>query len=184
MYSLLKGAIAMSVKKITTLSLFTALSLAVFAAESALPSPAPVPGMKLGLANIVTLILLRHFSAKEAFLVLFSRILLSSLLFGQALSLLYSLAGGLCSLLVMTFVMRILHRRLLFLTGAMGGLTHNLGQLAVAFAVTATPGVLAYAPFLVLSGIVAGLFTGLCAHFAGRRLSRLLPAFPQGPPTR
>lgn len=91
----------MSVKKLTLLSLFTTLSLAVYAAESALPPLAPVPGMKLGLANIVTLILLRHFSWKDAAAVLTARIALSALLFGQALSLLYSLAGGLLSLAVM-----------------------------------------------------------------------------------
>lgn len=136
----------MSVKKLTLLSLFTTLSLAVYAAESALPPLAPVPGMKLGLANIVTLILLRHFSWKDAAAVLTARITLSALLFGQALSLLYSLAGGLLSLAVMAVLMKLLRRRLLFLTGAMGGLFHNMGQLLTAFLITATPGVLAYLP--------------------------------------
>ena len=136
----------MSVRKTTFLALFTTLSLAIFAIESAIPPLVPIPGIKLGLANIVTLILLRHFSARDALVVLISRILLSAFLFGQALSLLYSL---------------------------MGGLTHNLGQLAVAFAITRTAGVAAYLPFLILSGIVTGLFTGLCAGFAGK----LLPSF-------
>ena len=149
------------------------LSLAIFAIESAVPPLVPIPGIKLGLANIITLILLRHFSARDALVVLISRILLSAFLFGQALSLLYSLMGGLCSLLVMAVVMKVLQKKLVFLTGAMGGLTHNLGQLAVAFAITRTAGVAAYLPFLILSGIVTGLFTGLCAGFAGK----LLPSF-------
>ena len=161
----------MSVRKTTFLALFTTLSLAIFAVESAIPPLVPIPGIKLGLANIITLILLRHFSARDALVVLISRILLSAFLFGQALSLLYSLMGGLCSLLVMAVVMKVLQKKLVFLTGAMGGLTHNLGQLAVAFAITA--GVAAYLPFLILSGIVTGLFTGLCAGFAGK----LLPSF-------
>lgn len=160
----------MSVKKLTLLSLFTTLSLAVYAAESALPPLAPVPGMKLGLANIVTLILLRHFSWKDAAAVLTARIALSALLFGQALSLLYSLAGGLLSLAVMAVLMKLLRRRLLFLTGAMGGLFHNMGQLLTAFLITATPGVLAYLPFLVLAGVLTGLFTGFCAQLAGKYL--------------
>ncbi len=163
----------MSVRKTALLALFTTLSLAIFAIESAVPPLVPIPGIKLGLANIITLILLRHFSARDALIVLISRILLSAFLFGQALSLLYSLMGGLCSLLVMAVVMKVLQKKLVFLTGAMGGLTHNLGQLAVAFAITRTAGVAAYLPFLILSGIVTGLFTGLCAGFAGK----LLPSF-------
>jgi heptaprenyl diphosphate synthase len=172
----------MSVRKTALLALFTTLSLAVYAIESAIPPLVPVPGIKLGLANIVTLLLLRSFRARDAVLVLVSRILLSSLLFGQALSLLYSLAGGLCSLCAMALVMRILQKRLIFLTGAMGGLAHNLGQLAMAFAVTRTPGVLAYLPFLIIGGILTGLFTGLCAGFAGKFLGPFLSDFPSDIP--
>ena len=112
----------MRTKKLTFLALFTTLSLAIYAAESALPPLAPIPGLKLGLANIITLVLLRHFSVRDALLVLLARILLSALLFGQALSLLYSLAGGLFSLLVMALTMKLLQKKFLFLTGATGGL--------------------------------------------------------------
>ena len=140
----------MSVRKTALLALFTTLSLAIFAIESAVPPLVPIPGIKLGLANIITLILLRHFSARDALIVLISRILMSAFLLGQALSLLYSLMGGLCSLLVMALVMKVLQKKLVFLTGAMGGLTHNLGQLAVAFAITGTAGVAAYLPFLIV----------------------------------
>ena len=164
----------MSLKKLTLLSLFTTISLAVYAIESAVPPLVPIPGIKLGLANIVTLVLLRRFRAGDALLVLCCRILLSALLFGQALSLLYSLAGGLLSLWVMAAVMRLLQKKALFLTGAMGGLTHNLGQLAMALAITRTIGVLAYLPFLILGGILTGLFTGLCAGFAGKLLAPFL----------
>lgn len=161
---------AMSVRKISLLALFTTLSLAVYAIESAVPPLVPIPGLKLGLANIVTLVLLRHFTARDALLVLSARILLCALLFGQALSLLYSLSGGLLSLLVMALVMRLLQKNLVFLTGAMGGLAHNMGQLALAFAVTSTKGVFSYGPFLILSGILTGLFTGFCAGFLGKHL--------------
>lgn len=165
----------MSTKKLTLLSLFTTLSLAIYAAESAIPPLVPLPGIKLGLANIITLILLGHFSRRDALLVLTARIALSSLLFGQALSLLYSLAGGFFSLAVMALVMKLLNKKYVFLAGAMGGLAHNAAQLLTALAVTSTPGVLAYLPFLVLSGVITGLFTGLCAQFAGRYLIPHLP---------
>lgn len=160
----------MNTKKLTMLSLYAALSLAIYAAESALPPLLPIPGMKLGLANIITLIVLRHASLKDTFLVLLTRILLSALLFGQFISLAYSLAGGLASMLVMALTMKLLAKKYTFLTGAVGGLTHNIGQLLVALALTATPGVLAYLPFLILSGILTGLFTGVAAYFADRFL--------------
>ena len=161
----------MRTKKLTLLALFATLSLAIYAAESALPPLAPIPGLKLGLANIITLVLLRHFSLRDALLVLLARILLSALLFGQALSLLYSLAGGLFSLLVMALTMKLLQKKFVFLTGAMGGLAHNVGQLLIAFAVTAAPGVFAYLPILVPGGILTGIFTGLCAGLLGKYLS-------------
>lgn len=152
-------------KKLTVLALFTALSLAIYAAECALPPLLPLPGMKLGLANIITLLLLRHYTLKETSLVLLARILLSALLFGQAVSLLYSLAGGIFSLLFMYLVNRLTGSRFPFLTGAFGGLTHNMGQLLTAFLLTRTPGVFAYLPFLLLCGILTGLFTGFAAPF-------------------
>lgn len=163
----------MSVRKTAVLALFTTISLAIFAIESAIPPLVPIPGIKLGLANIITLILLLHFTVRDALAVLVCRIMLSAFLFGQALSLLYSLAGGLCSLFLMALIRKLLGRKFVFLTGAVGGLAHNLGQLAVAFAITRTGGVLAYLPFLILGGILTGSFTGLCAGFAARHLPRL-----------
>lgn len=165
----------MSTKKLTLLAMFATISLAIYAAESAIPPLVPLPGVKLGLANVVTLILLRHFSLRDAAIVLSARIGLSALLFGQALSLLYSLAGGVLSLLVMALVMKLLCKRMVFLTGAMGGLAHNMAQLITALAVTSTPGVLAYLPFLTLSGVLTGAFTGFRAQAAGRYLMPHLP---------
>lgn len=162
----------MKTKKLIVLGLYATLSLAIYAAESALPPLAPIPGFKLGLANIITIILLRRYTFRDAALVLTVRILLSAMLFGQVLSLLYSLAGGIFSLLVMYPVNRLLQRKLPPLTGAMGGLAHNAGQLLVAFLITSTPGVLAYLPLLLPAGILTGLFTGLCAWLTDRYLPR------------
>lgn len=164
----------MSTKKLTLLALFTTISLAIYAIESAIPPLVPIPGIKLGLANIITLLLLQHFSAKEAALVLIARILLSTLLFGQAMSMMYSFAGGLLSLVLMALILKLLQKEKTYLAGAIGGLAHNLGQLCIAFLITSTGGVLAYLPFLVLSGILTGLFTGLCAGFMGRYLKKIL----------
>lgn len=164
----------MNLKKLTTLALFTALSLIIFTLESAIPPLVPIPGIKLGLANIITLLLLQNDTEKDALMVLLARTLLSTFFFSQAMSLIYSLAGGLLSLAVMAVINRLLNRRFLFLTSVTGGLTHNLGQLAAAFLLTSVPGVLVYLPFLILGGMITGLFTGLCAHFAQKYLKPFL----------
>ena len=80
-------------RKLTTLSLLAAIALALYAVESALPPIVPIPGIKLGLSNIITLVVLWKYSAKDAFFVLLVRILLATMFFGQAMSLLYSLSG-------------------------------------------------------------------------------------------
>ena len=102
----------MSLRKLTALSLYTTLSLAVYAIECAIPPLIPLPGIKLGLANIITLILLQRYTAKDTALVLTARILLSALLFGQALSLLYSLTGGVLSYAVMLLSNRMLQKNI------------------------------------------------------------------------
>lgn len=155
----------MRIQKITTLALYTTLALGIYGIESALPALVPIPGIKPGLANIITLVLLHRYTCKDTLLVLLARILLSTLLFGQAMSLLYSLAGGLACLLLMVPVSRLLCRKHIYITGIMGALAHNLAQLLVAFCITKVSGVLVYCPFLILSAIITGCFTGLCCHF-------------------
>lgn len=152
--------------------MFTTLALIIFTIESAIPPFVPVPGIKLGLANIITLVVLMSFSPKDAFFVLLTRIFLSTLLFGQAMSLLYSLAGGIFCFIAMSLVNRLLQKHFLYLTSIIGALFHNLGQILVAYLLTFVPGVFSYLPFLLLSGILTGLFTGLCAQFT---LKYLLP---------
>ncbi len=160
----------MSTKKLTTLAMFTTLALIIFTIEAAIPPLVPIPGIKLGLANIITLVLLHKYSARDAFYVLVMRILLSSFFFGQAISLLYSIVGGLVCFLAMLIIHRLLQGHFLYLVSIIGAIFHNLGQLTVAYLLTEVPGVLAYLPFLLLSGTLTGLFTGLCAHFMERYL--------------
>ena len=150
-------------RKLTTLSLLAAIALALYAVESALPPIVPIPGIKLGLSNIITLVVLWKYSAKDAFFVLLVRILLATMFFGQAMSLLYSLFA-------MLLVKRLLHGNYLFLASMTGAVFHNLGQIGVAFLLTSVPAVLVYLPFLLLSGLVTGLFIGLCARFTLRFL--------------
>lgn len=166
--------------RLTTLSLLTVLSLALYYVESLLPTLVPIPGVKLGLANLATLVVLVRYRGRDAFLVLLVRILLSSLLFGQAMSLLYSLTGGMLCLLAMIGLIRFLHvtkdahHSLLFLISIGGALAHNIGQVLVAYLITSVPGVALYLPFLGISAILTGLFIGIGAQFT----LRYLPANP------
>ncbi len=160
----------MSVKKLATLSVFTVIALTIFVAESAIPNPVPIPGIKLGLANIVTLLLLMNFTPADAFWVLMARILLSSVFSGQMITLLYSLCGGILCFAAMYAVNRFLSARFIFITSIFGALFHNIGQILIAYALTRTAGIFAYLPFLTVSGMVTGLFTGLCAYYAQKYL--------------
>lgn len=160
------------IRRLPMLAMLTAAALMIYALESMLPALVPIPGIKLGLANVVTLIVLRRYGARDAFLVLLARILLSCFFFGQLLSLLYSLCGGLLCLFVSFLVNRLLGGNALWITSMMGAVSHNLAQLFVAYLITKVPGVLAYLPFLMISAILTGLFTGLCAHFTLRHLPR------------
>lgn len=166
-----------STKQITVLALFTTIALAVYYAESLLPPIVPIPGIKLGLANIIMLILIKKASIKDAFLVLLMRILIAGFLFGQAMSLLYSLTGGIFSLVSMYLIYKLLQGHFTFLTGIFGALFHNLGQLLVAMLLVSGTAPLAYLPFFVLSSMITGTFTGLCAHYASKKLPTSL--FPQ-----
>lgn len=164
----------MKTQKITTLSLLTAMALILSLVESALPPLAPIPGIKLGLANIITLIALLNFTPADTFVVLLVRILLSSFFAGQAMSLIYSLTGGILCFIAMLIVNRILHGHYVFLTSITGGIFHNLGQLLAAWMITRVAGVLTYLPILLISGILTGLFTGLCAFYSQKYLAPVL----------
>lgn len=161
-----------SIQRLTALSLLTAAALMIYAIECMLPTLVPIPGIKLGLANVVTLIVLKRYGARDALLVLLSRILLSACFFGSLLSLTYSMCGGLFCLLILWLVNRLLAGHYLFLTSITGAIAHNLAQITVAFFLTNVGGVFIYLPFLMISACITGLFTGLCAQFTLKHLPR------------
>lgn len=157
-------------RRITQAALLTAIALTIFMAEAQLPPLVPLPGVKLGLANIVTVYAMLMLGPGDTLLILLSRILLGAMFSGQMMTVLYSLGGGLLSYLVLLLLCRALDRNLLWACSPVSALFHNLGQLLVAAAVTKTWAVLAYLPYLVLSGLMTGLFTGVCAQLLVRRL--------------
>ncbi|MDU1028139.1 MAG: Gx transporter family protein [Clostridiales bacterium] len=165
----------MSVKRTVTLALLTAIALIIFVIEAQIPPILPaVPGIKMGLANIVSLFTLFWLGRKDAYLVLIVRILLGAIFAGTGVTLLYSLAGGLLSLSIIAIFRRAFSINALWIPSALGGVLHNLGQLACAAWLMHTWAVLAYLPVLIFAGTLSGLFTGIAAGQVVRH-----PAFKQ-----
>ena len=158
-------------KQLAHMALLTAIALAIHVAEAQIPAPVPIPGVKLGLANIVTVYAMFCIGPGPALMILVARILLGSL-FGSVMSLFYSLAGGLLCWCVMLLLRRVLTRKQIWVASVIGAVFHNIGQILVAIVVTGTPAIVSYLPILLLSGIAAGLFTGFAAQFLVNRMDR------------
>ena len=145
------------------MALYIAISLVLSWLETMIPIPLPIPGAKIGLANIVTLLALLTLSPLETLLILVSRIFLSGFLFGSFASILYALAGGLLSFVTMLFLKKFGQSRIAIPVISMtGAIAHNTGQLAVAALVTQTPNLFVfYWPPLIIIAIPVGLLTGI-----------------------
>lgn len=160
-------------KKMVLLGILVALALALYVAERMIPIPIlPVPGVKLGLANIVTLVAIFMFSFQEVLLFVIVRTLLSSLFGGGLSGFMFSLSGGLLSMLVMYLLIRFAaHWLSLPGISVIGALFHNLGQLLVAAVIVKTFGILLYLPLLIASAGLTGLAVGFTTLMLLRALS-------------
>ena len=160
-------------RRITLLALLTAIALTIFMVEAQIPVPIAVPGVKLGLANIVTVFAVFLLGPADALLVLVARVFLGAVFSGQMMTLFYSMGGGLLAWLSMTVLRKLLTREQIWLCSPVAAVFHNVGQLTVAAAILKSWAVMAYLPYLLLSGVLTGLFTGLAAQFLIRHLDRL-----------
>lgn len=156
--------------RLTRLALFTAAALVLYVIELQLPGPVPIPGVKLGLANIFTVAAVYHYSAGETGIMLAARIVLGTIFAGSFSSILFSASGGALCLCGMLFLKRLIPRKYLWLCSVFGALLHNIGQIAAAAFIMRSAAVLAYLPILAAAGCIAGLFTGLCAQLVMKRL--------------
>ena len=143
-------------------------------AEAQLPPLVPIPGVKLGLANIITVYAMFRLGPKDTLAILLVRIVLGSLLAGAVSAMLFSLAGALLCYLAMLVLRRILTEKQLWVCGVLGAACHNLGQILAAMLLYQTPGLIVYLPVLLLSGLVTGLFTGLVAQLLLARVGKRL----------
>ena len=161
----------MGKKKVAYLGVFLALALICSYVESLIPFYFGVPGMKLGLTNVVVILLLYLMGPKEAIGVSVLRIILAGFMFGNAFSILYSLAGGILSFLVMYLLKRMDKFHMLSVSIA-GGITHNLGQLIFAVFLVENYNVMFYFPLLFVAGSITGALIGIISQEVFLRTKR------------
>ena len=159
----------MKTKKLTLLALLSAIALTIFMVEAQVPALVPIPGVKLGLANIVTVFTVFTLGPWEGAAVLFVRIFLGAVFAGNFSTIFYSAAGGVCAIGVTILLRKILNRKQLWVAGCLGAVSHSIGQMAMAVLLTGTPSLVVYLPVMIAISIVTGLFTGLCAQFLVNR---------------
>jgi len=157
-------------KRLCFLALLTAAALCTFVLEAQLPPLTAIRSIKPGLSNLFTLVACRMLGPGAALALLVVRIALGSLVTGQVHAMGYALCGGLLSWLVLLLLQKVPQ---LWPVSMLCAVAHNLGQLLLAVFVLGSSAVLWYAPALVLAGLIAGLFTGLIAHFVAKRLHKL-----------
>ena len=167
----------MKTKKLTLMALLTAIALTIFMIEAQIPALVPIPGIKLGLANIITVFAVFALGSREAASILFVRIFLGAVFAGNFSTILYSGAGGLCAILVTIGTRKILTINQLWVAGALGAVGHSVGQMAMAITLTATPGLAVYLPVMIFCSVVSGLFTGLCAQLVLNRGKEIWKTF-------
>ncbi len=170
-------------RKMTRIALFVALALVLHVTESFIPVPFVVPGAKLGLANVVTLVVIVLLGPGEALAVVAVRTFLGSLLSGALTSFAFSFVGGALA----TVAMSLAYRRLGAIFGlvgvsVLGAVSHNVGQLLVAGLVVGTMGVYSYLPMLLVAGVATGYFVGIASGFILRFLPSAEAIAPEGEP--
>ena len=156
-------------KKLTVLALLTALSMILSYIEGLLPAFVAIPGIKVGLANLAVVLALYRLGWREAICVSLVRVLCLSLLFGNAASLAYSIAGAALSLGGMVILKNTMRFSPLAVS-VTGGVLHNMGQLLMACVLLSTTALRYYLPFLLLGGILAGIVIGVISAILLKRI--------------
>lgn len=151
---------------------FTALALIFSYVETLIPIHIGIPGVKLGLANLIVVIALYRIGVRESYVLSVLRVILAGFLFGNLFAILYSLAGGLFSLTVMAFLKKTEKFSVLGVSMT-GGVFHNIGQLLMAAIVLESLSITYYLPVLLISGIVTGLLIGIVANEMLKRVRGL-----------
>lgn len=162
-------------KKTVILSLLISQALVLNVIERVIAPPVFMPGVKLGLANVISLFTIIIFGWKEALLVVFLRTLLSSFFGGGFSAFAYSIAGGVLSTLIMTFMYRYYkHLFSIVAISVAGSVFHNIGQILIASIVVSNINLFFYLPILLISGVVMGIFIGVTVQYTMKPLKNIL----------
>lgn len=156
-------------KVVAYFGMFLALALILSYVESLVPIALGIPGVKLGLANLITVIVLYRIGAREAFLLSLLRVTIAGFLFGNLFAILYSMAGACTSLAVMVLLKRIGTFSIIGVSIA-GGVFHNIGQLIVAMLVLQSASLVYYFAVLMIAGLVTGFLIGVLSMETMKRL--------------
>lgn len=159
----------MKLKTLTRIGLLSAVALIIFMVEAQIPVPVPVPGIKLGLANIVTIFAVWVLGSWQAVAVLAVRVFLGAVFSGNFGTIFYSAAGGVLAIFTAIGLKKILKQTQIWVAGCLGAVAHSIGQMGAAIALTGTPALAVYLPVMIACGIATGLFTGLCAQLLVNR---------------
>lgn len=146
-------------------ALFAAMALIIHVLESFIPPLLPIPGIKIGIANVITLAAVYILGNKEALFVLITRILLGNMFTGQALSLMYSLCGGVFCYIVTIALKRFFKGNTIWFLGVMGAVAHSIGQTLCAIILFDSISLVYYGALMCIVSYISGSFTGLCAQF-------------------
>lgn len=162
-----------STKKIALCGVLTALAMIFSYIESVIPVPIPVPGIKLGVANIAVITILYVLGVKEAIVINLLRIVLTSLLFGNVNSFLFSISGAALSLTIM-----IIMKKLDFFScigvSVCGGVMHNIGQIIAAVFIMGSEAIVFYLPVLIVSGVFTGVVIGVVSGIVAKHVRKVV----------
>lgn len=162
----------MKTRKLTLMSILLCLALIIFAIEAQLPPIAPIPGIKLGLANVINLMALYMLGRRESFIILVLRIVLSSIFAGNFTGFMYSISGGIICFLFMSVMSLFIKENRMWVVSVFGAIGHNIGQIIIACFIMGTFQIIWYLPILMISAIITGTFTGLTAQITLKHLRK------------
>ena len=160
------------VRGLAVRSMFAAFAIILSYIEVLIPINLGVQGVKLGLANLIILLVLYNFTVKDALLINIVRVAVIGLLFGNVFSILFSMTGAVISLFFMWIAKKC--RFHMIVVSVIGGITHNIGQLLIAARMVGSYYIIHYIPITFIAGFIAGLVIGLIAFILNERLKDTL----------
>ncbi len=161
-------------KRLALCAVLCCIALVVFVLEAQIPPLVPLPGVKLGLSNIVTLFALLYLTPEEAFLILIGRILLGSVFSGNPVTLLYSISAGAVCLVSELILLKIFGKKYIAEISICGAMVHNTVQICCAALITQTTSVFVYLPPLLAVAFITGGFCGICIYGIDKKLSSVI----------